>query len=210
MIIYPSTKSKVDLSNNTCTLELIPCCFSRVVTQTLPAGYDIEGIKLCDVDNHSIENLVIYIGNGIELKYEKHKLDNIELPEGGILASKILHHKFGFKFKISDEYVESFLNKDEYDQTEYAPSINLPGIEFNLRKNETTDLENSYTTPYWQKTEIDPNTFPKSYIDRIRHEYCFKADDETIDIDRCIQNKTKINGKVKLNITYKDGFIFKL
>jgi hypothetical protein len=91
-----------------------------------------------------------------------------------------------------------------------APSINLPSIELNLRKNETTDLDRSYQTTYWQKTEIDPNTFPKSYIEKMRHDYCFKADDETIDVDKCIENKTKIKGKIKLMITYKEGFVFKL
>ncbi len=249
MIILPSVTLPIDLSNNTCTLELLPCYSTPYKQQLFPSGYDIEGISFQNLDKNVIESVTIYIGNGLEFKYENDDLHNIELPEGGILASKILQHKFGIRFTIKDTYIDTiskYIQVDEYEELEEVsdelitiktkdgtihegyprksirrptgkkvnvlnetPTIHSPSIEFQVKKNDDTCLDTLYTTVYWQTFTIDPTLFPKSYIERVRNQYCFTPDDTTIDIDTYIENKTPITGKIKVVISYRGGYVFK-
>jgi hypothetical protein len=249
MIILPSTNLPIDLLNNICTLELLPCYSSIYKQQLFPSGYDIEGISFQNLDKNIIESATIYIGDGLEFKYEKNELNNIELPEGGILASRILQHKFGIQFKIKDEYVQTmskYVQVDEYEEVEElsdelmtfktkdgkiyegyprksirrptgkkvnilneTPTVTIPVIEFKVNKNDDTRLDSMYTTLYWQKFTIEPTLFPNSYIERVRKQYCFIADDTTIDIDKYIKDKKSIRGKIKVVITYTGGYVFK-
>jgi hypothetical protein len=249
MIILPSTNLQIDLSNNICTLELLPCYSTISKQQLFPSGYDIEGITFQNLDKNIIESATIYIGDGLEFKYENDELNNIELPEGGILASRILQHKFGIQFKIKDEYVQTmsrYVQVDEYEEIEEVgdelmmfktkdgtiyegyprksirrptgkkvnilnetPTVHTPIIEFKVKKNDDTCLDTLYTTVYWQTFTIDPTLFPKSYIERVRNQYCFTPDDTTIDIDTYIENKTPITGKIKVVVSYRGGYVFK-
>lgn len=249
MIIFPPTPLQVDLSNNTCTLELLPCYSYTNKIQVFPSGYDIEGITFQNLDKTIFERVTLYIGNGIEINYNNDEFNNIILPEGGILASRILHHKFGIRFKIKEEYIQNiskYKQVDEYEEIEQVseeiitfktldgktyegrsykiirrptgkkvhvleeyPTIVIPSIEFKVKKTEATSIDTVYTTMYWQPFTIDPIQFPTSYVKKVRNEYCFTPNNPAIDIDTYIQDGKQITGKIKVIITYKDGYVFK-
>jgi hypothetical protein len=79
---------------------------------------DISEIKLINPENHVIDKIAIWIGGENILEYEGDEIDNIILPEGGLLVSKASYLTFNIKIFFNEEYIRSkcsYAMEDEYE-----------------------------------------------------------------------------------------------
>jgi hypothetical protein len=96
--VIPDVPYKVCLNNN----GLLQC---------VDADYDISGIKIINPEKHIIDKITINIGCKPTLIYEGDEINNIILPEGGILFSKALHTNIAIYIHFNKKYVKSKCDK---------------------------------------------------------------------------------------------------
>ena len=79
---------------------------------------DISEIKLINPEKHEIDKIIISIGGQDILEYEGDEINNIVLPEGGLLVSKTLYLTCNIKIYFNEDYIKSkciYRMEDEYE-----------------------------------------------------------------------------------------------
>lgn len=89
--------------------------------QALPRNMDIASIKLNNVDLEMLDEVSIYIGGTKVLSFEGNEMNNIVLPEEGILLSKCIYHCVDMYFHFNKQFLKNnskTILEDEYETEE--------------------------------------------------------------------------------------------
>jgi hypothetical protein len=89
--------------------------------QELPRNMEISGIKLHNVNLELLDSVSIYIGGSEILSFEGNEMNNIILPEDGILLSKCIYHCVDIYFHFNKQYIKNkskIVLEDEYETEE--------------------------------------------------------------------------------------------
>jgi hypothetical protein len=105
---------------------------------------DISSVKLLNFDNskYIIEKVTIIIGGSEMLRYRGEEINNMVLPEEGILLSRLPYHNVDIHFEFNPQYIRdnsTYVEVDEYVE-EIIESDEL--VEF--RNPETNEIYSGY------------------------------------------------------------------
>jgi hypothetical protein len=106
------------------------------------ANSDISEIKLINPENHIIDKIIISIGGEPILIYDNSEINNIKLPEGGLLISKALYFNFHITVYFNEEYIRS---KYEYGlKDEYTTIVEEGNELLQFRDADTDEIREGY------------------------------------------------------------------
>jgi hypothetical protein len=85
----------------------------------LPKNMDISSIKLLNFDNsnYAIEKISIIIGGTEMLSYRGEEINNMILPEAGILFSRLPYHNVDINFEFNPQFIRdnsTYIDADKY------------------------------------------------------------------------------------------------
>jgi hypothetical protein len=89
--------------------------------QNIPKNMDIASIKLHNVNLNIIDKVSIDIGGMEILSFVGDEINNIVLPDEGILSSKCIYHTIDIIFHFNKKYIDdnsTFVWEDEYVEEE--------------------------------------------------------------------------------------------
>lgn len=89
--------------------------------QALPRNMEIEKIKLHNVNLEILDEVSIHIGGTKILSFEGNEMNNIVLPEEGILLSKCVYHCVDIYFHFNKQFLKNntkIVLEDEYETEE--------------------------------------------------------------------------------------------
>jgi hypothetical protein len=103
---------------------------------------DVSEIKLINHELHKIDKIVISIGGEHILLYEGDEINNIKLPEGGLLISKACYLNFHIIVYFNEEYIRS---KCEYGlRDEYRTVVEEGNTLLQFRDADTDEIRKGY------------------------------------------------------------------
>ena len=104
--------------------------------------FDISEIKLINPENHEIDRIAINIGGQNVLTYKEDDINNIILPERGLLVSKATYHTFNIKIYFNEEYIR---RKSVYGMEDEYETIVEEGTELlQFRDADTDEIREGY------------------------------------------------------------------
>jgi hypothetical protein len=109
-----------------------------------PKNMDISSIKLLNFDNSNfcIEKISIIIGGSEMLRYRGEEINNMVLPEEGILLSRLPYHQVDINFEFNSQFIRD--NSTYVDADEYVEEITESDELVEFRNPDTDEIYSGY------------------------------------------------------------------
>ena len=142
----------------------------------IPRNMEISKIKFNNLNLEIVDKISIYIGGSEILSFEGNEMNNIILPEEGILLSKCIYHCVDMYFHFNKQYIKNkskIVLEDEYETEEVETDeyVNVRNPEtgeiystniIKLIKRPTgKKIEVSIADPYVEIPEIEVTLMPE-------------------------------------------------
>lgn len=142
----------------------------------IPRNMEISKIKFNNLNLEIVDKISIYIGGSEILSFEGNEMNNIILPDEGILLSKCIYHCVDMYFHFNKNYIKSkskIVLEDEYETEEVETDeyvnvrnpetgeIYLTNIIKLIKKSTGRKIEVSVLDPYIEIPEIEVTLIPE-------------------------------------------------